>query len=257
MQALIDGASNLGIKLSHAQLTQYQTYYDDLADWNSRMNLTAITDYREVQIKHFVDSISVVLALPELTLGACGVIDVGTGGGFPGIPLKIAFPQMRLTLLEATGKKSEFLRHVVQRLALDNVDVMCSRSEDAAHLPEYREQFDVAVTRGLAKMATLCELTIPFCKVGGKLIAQKKGDIIDELESAHKAITILGGQKAQIIPIAVPELNDQRCLIVVNKSSSTPAQYPRRSGTPAKKPLGKLELVTKPRGNYIIKQNTP
>jgi len=238
MQALIDGASNLGIELSRAQLTQYQAYYDDLADWNGRINLTAITDYHEVQIKHFVDSLSVVLALSELTLDACSIIDIGTGGGFPGIPLKIAFPQMRLTLLEATGKKSDFLRHVVQRLALDNVDVLCSRSEDAAHLPKYREQFDVAVTRGLAKMATLSELTIPFCKVGGKLIAHKKGDIINELKSAHKAITILGGQKAQIIPVAIPELNDQRCLIVVNKTSHTPKQYPRCSGKPAKTPLG-------------------
>lgn len=237
MQALIDGASCLGIKLSSAQVEQFQTYYEDLIDWNSRVNLTAITDYHEVQLKHFVDSLSIALALPKSIPSACHIIDVGTGGGFPGIPLKITFPQIRLTLLEATGKKCDFLHHIVQHLALNYVDVLCVRSEDAARMPEYREQFDVALTRGLAKMVVLSELTLPFCKIGGKLIAQKKDDIGVELKFASNAISILGGQPAQIISVAIPELNDQRCLVVVNKSSHTPQQYPRRNGVPAKKPL--------------------
>ena len=238
MQDLIDGASSLGIKLSSPQLEQFQMYYDALIDWNQRVNLTAITDYHDAQLKHFVDSLSVVLALPTPILDFCRIIDVGTGGGFPGIPLKIAFPQIHLTLLESTGKKCDFLRHVVQRLVLNNVDVVCARSEDAANMPEYREQFDVVLTRGLAKMAVLSELTLPLCNVGGRLIAQKKDNISDELKAAARAISILGGQSPQIIHVDISGLSDLRCLVVVNKSKHIQPQYPRRNGIPAKKPLG-------------------
>jgi 16S rRNA (guanine527-N7)-methyltransferase len=238
MQDLMDSASKLDIKLSSKQLEQFQAYYNDLVDWNHRVNLTAITDYREAQLKHFADSLSVVLALPKPISYACRIIDVGTGGGFPGLPLKIAFPQIKLTLLEATGKKCDFLRHIVRQLALSDVEVLYARSEEAAQMPEYREQFDVTITRGLAKMAVLSELTLPFCKIGGRLIAQKKDDIVDELNSAAKSIAILGGHPAQIIAVTIPELSDKRCLVVVEKTTCTPSQYPRRNGVPAKKPLG-------------------
>lgn len=237
MQSLIDGATALNIRLSSVQLEQFQTYYDDLIAWNRQINLTAITDYQDAQLKHFVDSLSVVLALPQPITYALRFLDVGTGGGFPGIPLKIAFPQIKLTLLEATGKKCDFLRHLVRHLNLADVDVLCARSEDAARMIEYREQFDVVLTRGLAKMAVLSELTLPFCKIGGVLIAQKKVSLDDELQSAANAISALGGQSDRIIPVTITGLNEPRCLVVVSKSRNTPAQYPRRNGVPAKKPL--------------------
>ncbi|MCL2615961.1 MAG: 16S rRNA (guanine(527)-N(7))-methyltransferase RsmG [Dehalococcoidia bacterium] len=237
MQSLIDGTTALSVRLSSAQLEQFQTYYDDLIEWNRQINLTSITDYQEAQLKHFVDSLSVVLALPQPIPDAWRFIDVGTGGGFPGIPLKIAFPQIKLTLLEATGKKCDFLRHLVRHLNLVDVDVLCARSEDAAQMTEYREQFDVVLTRGLAKMAVLSELTLPFCKMGGMLIAQKKVSLDDELQSAANAISVLGGQVTRMIPVTIAGLNEPRCLVVVSKSGNTLAQYPRRNGVPAKNPL--------------------
>ncbi|MCL2707302.1 MAG: 16S rRNA (guanine(527)-N(7))-methyltransferase RsmG [Dehalococcoidia bacterium] len=238
MQDLVCGAFSLNIALSPVQLEQFKTYLDDLLDWNRRINLTAITDYRETQLKHFVDSLSVTKAFHKPLPYACRFIDVGAGGGFPGLPLKIAFPQIQLTLLEATNKKCDFLRHITQRLSLTGVDVLCARSEEAALMSEYREQFDIVLARGLAKMAALSELTLPFCKVGGMLIAQKKEPVADELKAAAQAVTLLGGQIAQVIPITLSELNDNRCLVIVEKITRTPSPYPRRNGVPAKNPLG-------------------
>ncbi len=238
MEYLITGASRLGLNLSPAQVSSFQTYYEVLVDWNHRVNLTAITDYRDVQVKHFVDSLTIVLALPRPIPAGLKLIDVGSGGGFPGLPLKIMFPQIELVLLESTNKKADFLRIMVQMLTLEGVKVVTGRAEETARLPDYREQFDVAVARGLAEMPVLAELTLPFCRVGGHFIAQKKGDIRGELDKSLKAIDILGGRLSELKAIALPELTDSRCLVIVEKIAETQPQYPRRPGIPAKRPLG-------------------
>lgn len=237
MELLIAGACRLGLGLTHGQINNFQTYYEELADWNSRINLTTIIDYGDVQVKHFLDSLTIVLALPQPLPVELKLIDVGSGGGFPGLPLKIIFPQIELALLESTNKKADFLRHMVQRLELERVMVVAGRAEEAAHLPAYREQFDVAVARGLAEMAVLAELTLPFCRVGGRLIAQKKGAIRDELDKSLKAIELLGGRLSEMKAIDIPEFTDSRCLVIVEKVAATPPQYPRRPGIPAKRSL--------------------
>ena len=237
MEYLANAASQLDLNLTPAQISAFQTYYEELVDWNSRINLTAITDYNDVQVKHVLDSLTIILALPKLISADFKIIDVGSGGGFPGLPLKIMFPQIQLVLLEATGKKAEFLRHIFQFLSLEGTSVISSRAEEVAHWPEYREQFDAAVTRGLAEMAVLAELTLPFCRVGGHLIAQKKGNIEQELDKSLKAIDILGGRLAEVKAIELAEFTDSRCLVVIEKVSPTPAPYPRRPGIPTKRPL--------------------
>jgi len=237
MEHLIAGSFQLGINLTHAQISNFQTYYEKLVEWNSCINLTAITDYHEVQVKHFLDSLTIVLALPEPLPAGFKIIDVGSGGGFPGIPLKILFPQIDFVLLESTRKKVEFLKHIVQSLALQRVKVVNGRAEEMAHLPDYREQFDVVVARGLAEMAVLAELTLPFCRIEGHLVAQKKGEIKTELAASLNAITAMRGRLSMVKNIELSEFTDKRCLVVIEKVSSTPAEYPRRPGIPAKRPL--------------------
>ena len=238
MEHLSTGASRLGIELTPAQTADFQTYYELLIEWNNRFNLTAIIDYHDVQVKHFLDSLTVASALPATIPVGFKLIDIGSGAGFPGLPLKIVFPQIEITLLEATGKKAEFLKYVAQALKLERVSIVTSRAEDTAHLPEYREQFNAVVARGLAEMSVLAELTLPFCRIGGLLIAQKKGGIEAELEASVKAIRVLGGNATSVNAIEMPEFTDSRCLVVVDKVSQTPLQFPRRPGMPSKKPLG-------------------
>jgi len=233
---LLNSALRLNIELDSVQLGRFQCYLDELVDWNGRVNLTAITDCHEVQIKHFLDSLTVAAALPAPPADGYRIIDVGSGAGFPGLPLKIAFPQIEMTLLEATGKKCAFLRHISTMLGL-NVNIINMRAEEAAHLPEYRGQFDTATARGLASMAALAELTLPFLRMGGLLVAQKKGALADELKGSERALKILGGAPYEVHPLALPEFPDGRCLVIVKKIAPTPENFPRRSGLPSKKPL--------------------
>ena len=227
----------MGIDLTSAQIDSFQIYYQELIDWNHRINLTAIIDYHDVQVKHFLDSLTVFFGLPEPLPKDFKLIDVGSGGGFPGLPLKIIFPQIEMVLLESTNKKADFLKHIVQTLGLDDVDVVAGRAEEMAHLPDYREQFDTVVARGLAEMDVLAELTLPFCRVGGYLIAQKKGEIETELAASLNAITAMGGRLSGVKNIALSEFTDRRCLLIIEKVSPTPAKYPRRPGIPTKRPL--------------------
>ena len=230
------GAQRLGLELGQDELDMFETFCRELIDWNRRINLTSITDYDAVQVDHFLDALTVVLAWrPGSTLPR--VIDVGTGAGIPGIPLKIAFPQIRLTLLEATAKKAEFLRHIVGVLKLDATEVVVGRAEDAARLPQHREQYDLVLGRAVAKLATLAELTLPFCRVGGAVVTHKKVQIADEVEEAEFAIAALGGKLKETVPVDLPEFPDNRCLVVMEKTSPTPEKYPRRAGVPTKKPL--------------------
>lgn len=239
MKKLIEGARKLGIEFSARQVKQFELYYQELIEWNKKINLTAITDYCSVQVKHFLDSLTVTLALPakELEKSDFNIIDIGTGAGFPGVPLKILLPQPRLVLIEPTTKKTAFLHHIIRKLDLQNVEVLNSRAEEAAHLPLYREQFALALSRAVALLPALVELTLPFCQVGGRFIAQKKGDIDKEVDRAEKAIATLGGKLDQIKKIELDEFDDARYLVIIDKIYRTPNKYPRRPGVPKRRPI--------------------
>ncbi|MCX6011540.1 MAG: 16S rRNA (guanine(527)-N(7))-methyltransferase RsmG [Chloroflexi bacterium] len=235
MEKLKAGAKKLGLELNSEQLERFDAYYRELVDWNQRINLTAITDYEEVQIKHFLDSLTIALAWQPAR--GNNVIDVGTGAGMPGIPLKIAFPDIKLVLLEATAKKVSFLHHIKEKLGLNDVEIIVGRAEEVAHVAQYRERFDLVLSRAVAPLPTLVELTLPFAAIGGSFIAQKKGRVDDEISRADKAIGLLGGGVREVKKIELAEFADERCLIVIDKIAPTPEQYPRRPGVPGKKPL--------------------
>jgi len=238
MEKLNVGAKKLGLHLTPQQLEQFQIYYQELIDWNQRMNLTAITGYEEVQIKHFLDSLTVLLALKQpIDSGNLRLIDVGTGAGIPGIPLKILLPDIKLVLLDATAKKAAFLHHMKHKLGLDDVEIVVGRAEDIARKAQYREKFELVLSRAVARLPTLVELTLPFCAIGGSFIAQKKGDIDWEIDQAGKAIDLLGGNLREMKRVDLEEFTDERWLITIDKVLPTPQQYPRRPGIPAKRPL--------------------
>ncbi len=238
MDKLLRGARELGIILKETHLTLFQTYYEELVEWNRRFNLTAITDYEGVQVRHFLDSLSCLLVLPraELQAGA-RVIDVGTGAGFPGLPLRIVCPGMRLTLLEATRKKVDFLEHLLRRLGLSDVEVIHARAEDLGHRPGYREGYDWAIARALAEMPTLVEYLLPLVRVRGAMLAQKGENAPAEVHSAEEAIRILGGRVRRLVPVDLHGLAETRYLVIVDKVAATPEKYPRRPGMPEKRPL--------------------
>lgn len=235
MEKLKSGAAKLGISLSPIQVAQFEIFYRELIDWNKRINLTSITGYEEVQLKHFLDSLTLAAACDfKKTIT---VIDVGTGAGLPGIPLKIAYPDIKLTLLEATIKKTKFLENVVSKLGLNNVEIIASRAETVGQDKQYRETFDIVLSRAVAALPALAELMLPLCKIEGTCIAQKKGEITHEVELAGKAIELLGGKLREIKPINLDELKDHRQLVIIDKVRATPEAYPRRPGMPEKRPI--------------------
>jgi len=235
MEALESGARGLGLALTGQQLEQFELYYHELVDWNRKVNLTAITEYKDVQVRHFLDSLTMVLAVgPADGLQA---IDIGTGAGLPGIPLKIVFPVLRLTLLEATAKKIKFLEHLALRLSLNNVEIVSGRAEELGHDQRYRERFDLVLCRAVAALPALVELGLPFSAVGGRLVAWKKGDISQEIEASRKAIDLLGGSFNRTVPVDIEGLRDDRCLVVIEKVGATQPNYPRRPGVPARRPI--------------------
>jgi len=222
-------ADSLGTTLD---TQKFEIYLQELQAWNAHTNLTAITETSDIVLKHFLDSLTVIQAIPKETQT---LIDIGSGAGFPGLVIAIAKPNIHVTLLEAVEKKTSFLNHIVETLELVNVEVIHGRAEDLAKMPEYREQFDVATARAVAKLSVLSEYTLPFVKVGGMLIAQKAHHET-ELQDAHHALEILGGTIKNTIPVTTSGLED-RLLIIVEKIKNTPAEYPRRAGVPERKPL--------------------
>jgi len=235
-QLLSTGAAQLGLSLTPDQLTLFDQYQRELLVGNEKINLTRIVDPDEISIKHFLDSLSLVVALPDPTTDL-NVIDVGAGAGFPGIPLKIALPNLRLTLLETTGKKADFLRHVVDVLSLPNVRVVNARAEEAGRQPEHRQRYDVAVARAVSALPVLLEYTLPLVKVGGWVIAAKGQPPDAEVQESSVALKILGGRLDRVVPVTVPGLEAARHLVIIKKIRPTPKKYPRRPGLPAKKPL--------------------
>lgn len=211
------------------------TYERELLDWNQKFNLTAIRDSESIRTKHFLDSFSCVLAWGANPPNR--LIDVGTGAGFPGLPLKILYSGMNLTLVESVGKKAMFCEHIVRMLGLENVEVIKGRAEEIGQLPAHREKYDFAVARAVANMNVLSEYLLPFVKVGGVMIAQKSDSGPAEAQSAEKAMKYLGGKLKQVVPVNLPGVADDRYLVLVQKSAATPPKYPRKAGIPMKHPL--------------------
>jgi 16S rRNA (guanine527-N7)-methyltransferase len=236
MEALARNALQLfNIRLTPVQLAALATYERELLEWNAKFNLTALRDPASVRTKHFLDSFSCTLAWgsrPPRRL-----IDVGTGAGFPGLPLKILHPGMNLTLVESVGKKAMFCEHIVRLLGFEGVEVIKGRAEDAGCMPAHRERYDWAVARAVAEMRVLSEYLLPLVHVGGTALALKGENGPAEAQAAEKAMRILGGQLNQIIPVDLPGLPDERYLVLIRKVAATPPKYPRKAGTPMKHPL--------------------
>ena len=241
-QTLERDSARMGISLDSTQLGKFQRYYRELALWNSKMNLTTVTGWEDVVSAHFLDSLSIATALPSETRTARSFIDIGAGAGFPGIPMKIAFPGMRGLLLDATARKVEFLRNLVAALELPGAEVRRSRAETLARCDDARERFDLVFARAVAAMPVLAELTLPFCKLGGVAALHKTRAAADEIEAAHKAIETMGGAIRDIVSAG----GDNKVLVIIDKVRATPANYPRRPGIPAKRPI--LSASDRPSG---------
>ncbi len=228
-----------GIKLKDEQIEQLFIYYELLIEWNKVMNLTAITDYEEVVRKHFVDSLSIIRAIDEKTLLSenISVIDIGTGAGFPGIPIKIAFPGLKVTLLDSLNKRIRFLNDVIEKLQLKNIKAIHGRAEDYAKQAEYREKYHICVSRAVANLSTLSEYSLPYVRVGGYFISYKSGNIEEEIENSRNAVQRLGGRIEKIIKFTLPDTDIKRTIIKIKKVKTTEKKYPRKSGIPSKEPL--------------------
>lgn len=225
----------LGIRLSHSQLAALTCYEADLVEWNSRFNLTAIDTPETIRIKHFLDSLTCLLVMRDRPM--VRIIDIGTGAGFPGLPIKIVYPSLGLTLVDSVGKKVDFCRHIAQKLGLENVEVIQGRAEELGQLPGHREQYDWAVARAVAVLPVLAEYMLPLVRVEGGMIAMKGESAPAEAHSAENALRLLGGTLKRLVPVTLPGVADERYLVVVDKVVATPRQYPRRVGIPAKRPL--------------------
>lgn len=230
-----DAQALFSIHLSGRQVMALLTYERELLEWNQKFNLTAIRDTESIRTKHFLDSFSCVLAWKASPPNH--LIDVGTGAGFPGIPIKILYPNLRLTLVESVGKKAMFCQHIVRVLGLEHVEVIQARAEDLGQDPAHREKYDWAIARAVANLNVLSEYLIPLVKIGGNILAQKGESGPAEAQSAEEAMKLLGGKLKQLIPVNLPGVADDRYLVVVEKVAATPPRFPRKPGIPMKQPL--------------------
>src|SRR5512145_114706 len=232
MDLLAVTAATWGLALNSTQLSQFMIYASELRRWNERINLTAISDESQIISRHFLDSLRCALSWGEIP---GRLADIGTGAGFPGIPLKILYPELQLFLIESIGKKATFLRHIVDRLGLSGVEVVVARAEDVGHAEQHRERYDVVVARAVAELRILTEYCLPLCCVGGRFLAPKGPQLDREIKDAQTAITLLGGRIAALETVTLPGI-EQRTLIVIEKIAHTPPLYPRAVGIPAKRP---------------------
>lgn len=235
LTTLRKGCESLGIELSEQQEQQFLQYYEMLIERNKVVNLTSITEFEEVLVKHFVDSLAVTKAIKIEEIKS--LIDVGTGGGFPGIPLNIAFPSVKSCLLDSLQKRIVFLEDVIRVLKLKDIQAVHGRAEIAAKEKVHREQYDLCVSRAVANLASLSEYCLPFVKIGGAFVSYKSGKVQEEMEQAKKAIQVLGGEIENVEYFTIPGTDMERSLVVIRKKKATPKKYPRKAGTPTKEPI--------------------
>jgi 16S rRNA (guanine527-N7)-methyltransferase len=233
--AFVEGLQQLKIAPEETLVASFLRYREELLEWNARFNLTAIKDPTEILLKHFLDSLSLLTVYDQ---PHARLLDIGSGAGFPGLPLKIIRPGWQVTLLEATGKKTQFLRHIVETLQLSQIEVVHTRAEELAHQQAYRGAFDVVTARAVSALPTLLEYTAPYCTIGGNIILPKKGDLAEEIVQGQRAASLLGVALKADVPITLPGLNDGRRLLVWEQRKLCPPQYPRNGSAIAKKPLG-------------------
>lgn len=234
-ELLKSGAASIGVTLNEKQITQFIKYYEILVEWNSFMNLTGITEYEEVVQKHFVDSLALCKSIDISKVN--NLIDIGTGAGFPGVPLKIAYPHLKVTLLDSLQKRIKFLNEVVSQLELEGVETIHGRAEDFAKPSMKRETYDVCVSRAVANLASLSEYCLPYVNLGGYFIPYKSGKVEEELEESKKAVFLLGGKIEEEVKFSLPDSDISRSLIKIKKVSATPKKYPRKSGLATKEPI--------------------
>jgi 16S rRNA (guanine527-N7)-methyltransferase len=235
VETLKQQAALFGVQLTDEQIGQFHTYARELVAWNVHTNLTAITEPQAIQTRHYLDSLSIVRAVkirPGMRL-----IDVGTGAGFPGLALRIAFPGIHMTLMEATGKKVAFLDHVIKTLGLDDVSTLHARAEEVGQDPKYRASYDIVLARAVARLPSLLEYLLPLARVGGYCIAMKGKTAREEANDSTKALSVLGGKLKGIVTVKLPDVTEEHHLVIVEKIAHTPSAYPRKPGTPTQKPL--------------------
>ena len=226
---------NMGLDIQPFQIQQFYDYYEILIQWNEFMNLTAITDFKDVVKKHFVDSLSII-TVKNMQNVDC-MIDIGTGAGFPGIPLKIMFPHLKLTLLDSLRKRIDFLNHLVKKLELKDVETVHGRAEDYSKPGKKREQYDLCVSRAVAKLPVLSEYCLPYVKIGGSFISYKSGNIKEEINHSRSAVFLLGGKMIECKIFRLPETDIDRSLVLIDKVNGCPKKYPRKPGMAAKNPI--------------------
>ena len=237
MELLTKGMAELGLSWDEGQLEQFRVLFRELVSGNERANLTAITSWEEVQVKHYLDSLTLVTAVGANDIAGKTILDLGAGAGFPGLAVRIMFPSVELTLADSVRKKTRFMEGVVETLGLSSVNVLTGRAEALARDADLREAFDLVLARGVAKLPTLLEYCLPFCRTGGRVVGWKHGGVDEELDAGARVSPILGGGVPAVHPVSVTGLTDDRILVGVEKVTRTPEEFPRRTGVPGKSPL--------------------